>query len=305
MTAQERNVEDILSRVLHSETDRVEPVGDGLTKIRARLTEPWLKRQWWLLRSEFIVLGWFVAVRCESFLATIRSGQDDAGAARVTGAGRGATASAAGHKARAGSGGWRRRLIPVLDGIIAWASGRRGGGAHKSPGPVMNWLRPALAVGGAVVLVVAGVFALGQIRQGIVSLSGTGGTFAPGTPGGGAGNGSRNGHSGGSVNGMVGTPSRGASSARVGHRPGNHASPSPCATPSPGGTSPAPTPPPPTPTPTPTVTPTPTPTATPTPTPTASGALLSGSAAVKYWTAALVCTPVNPGSSPSSAASPA
>ena len=56
MTGQERDYEAILRRVLHTTTDQFEPVGDGLTKIRARLGEPWLKRQWWLLRNEFTVL---------------------------------------------------------------------------------------------------------------------------------------------------------------------------------------------------------------------------------------------------------
>src|SRR6516165_2031796 len=73
MTGQKRDVEEILSRALHSTTDQVEPVGDGLTKIRARLGEPWLKRQWWLLRSEFMVLAWFVVVRCESLFGAVRA----------------------------------------------------------------------------------------------------------------------------------------------------------------------------------------------------------------------------------------
>jgi len=70
MTAQERDYEAILSRVLHTTTDQLEPVGDGLTKIRARLDEPWLKRQWWLLRSGFMALGWLVVVRYEAFLTS-------------------------------------------------------------------------------------------------------------------------------------------------------------------------------------------------------------------------------------------
>ena len=42
MTGQERDHGEVLSRVLHSTTDQVEPVGDGLAKIQARLAEPWL-----------------------------------------------------------------------------------------------------------------------------------------------------------------------------------------------------------------------------------------------------------------------
>ena len=52
----------------------------------------------------------------------------------------------------------------------------------------MAWLRPALAVAGAVVLVVAGVFALGQIRQGLFlgldNASGTNGSHSGQAPAG-------------------------------------------------------------------------------------------------------------------------
>ena len=57
----------------------------------------------------------------------------------------------------------------------------------------MAWLRPALAVAGAVVLVVAGVFALGQIRQGLFlgldNASGTNGSHTGQVPGNGNPNG--------------------------------------------------------------------------------------------------------------------
>ena len=84
MTGQERDYGEVLSRALHSTTDRIEPVGDGLTKIQARLTEPWLKRQWWLLRNEFVVVRWVLAVRWQSWFNQMRSGSAagaDAGAA--------------------------------------------------------------------------------------------------------------------------------------------------------------------------------------------------------------------------------
>jgi hypothetical protein len=77
MKGQERDYEAVLSRVLHTTTDQLEPVGDGLTKIRARLSEPWLKRQWWLLRSGFMVLRWLVVVRCEAFFSTVKSATPD------------------------------------------------------------------------------------------------------------------------------------------------------------------------------------------------------------------------------------
>src|SRR5689334_24781321 len=74
MTGQERDYDEVLSRVLHSATDHIEPVGDGLTKIQARLAEPWLKGQSWRLRSEFTTIGRVLAVRCQSWFDAIRSG---------------------------------------------------------------------------------------------------------------------------------------------------------------------------------------------------------------------------------------
>src|SRR5579863_5260674 len=107
MTAQERDYEEILGRALHSATDQIEPVGDGLTKIRARLTEPWLKRQWLLLRSEFVVLGWLVAVRCEAFVSRVRAGSDITAGAGEPGADHGRRP---------------RGLAPALAGLTAWVS---------------------------------------------------------------------------------------------------------------------------------------------------------------------------------------
>ncbi len=166
MTAQERDYEEILGRALHSATDQIEPVGDGLTKIRARLTEPWLKRQWWLLRSELMVLRWLVVVRSRPSSARPgpRRGGPFGRLRQPSGAG---TAPDAAASPDAASGRWPRSLRPVLGGITAWAAGKR---PHKSAGPAMAWLRPALAVAGAVVLVVAGVFALGGIRGTFVGL---------------------------------------------------------------------------------------------------------------------------------------
>ncbi|HET7243793.1 MAG TPA: hypothetical protein VFJ07_03090, partial [Streptosporangiaceae bacterium] len=148
MTGQERDYEAILSRVLHTTTDQLEPVGDGLTKIRERLGEPWLKRQWWLLRSELLVLRWLVVVRCESFFSKIRSRSDVTNLAPDASAG-------------VPDGGPLKSLLSIA---TLTTPGKR---PRRSVGPAMAWLRPALAVAGAVVLVVAGVFALGQIREGL------------------------------------------------------------------------------------------------------------------------------------------
>jgi hypothetical protein len=355
MTAQERDFEDVLSHALHSATDQIEPVGDGLAKIRARLADPWLKRQWWLLRSEFMVLGWLVVVRCESFAATIRAGSLAADNALFAGA------AEAGNHAAAGAGfggrlrrlvpalggmrgwlrlapalggigrrapavsGWLRRLPPALSerglgpalgGIAAWLPAKGHGGPRRSPGPVMNWLRPALAVAGAVVLVVVGVFALGQIREGIAGLT-NGGGFTSGSSGKSTGNGVTTGQSPAPVTGVaVPPPWHGSGSARPATSPSSatQPSPSPCPSPvtSPGGSpSPSPSSPSPSPSspsPSPSLSPSPTPSATPTPTvspTTSTSAPLSAHRAAKYRTTALVtCGQPGPASSPTDQSSP-
>jgi hypothetical protein len=313
MTGQQRDFEEVLSRVLHRTADQVEPVGDGLTKIRGRLAEPWLKRQWWLLRSELMMLRWLVVVRSGSFFSSVRS---RFAATDVTAAGAGTAAPAT-----TGAAKRRRGALPVLGGILAWASskGAPGDGQRRSPGPVMNWLRPALAVAGAVILVVAGVFALGQIRQGIVSLSNGSGVIAPGSSSQGGPNGGTNGSGSKTSAGSRSPSSRGSSKPKrgVSQHVGASSSPSPCATPS---SSPQPSPSPssspaPSPTSSPTISPTTSPTPTASPSPTTSSGPASGfqspppvggypAGGHGASTTALMCVP-QPGPSPSTLVSPA
>ncbi len=73
MTRPDRDYDDILSRVLHSTLDPIEPLGDGLAKIQQRIAEPWLRRQVWLLRTETSALGWLILVRCEPFVNWAKS----------------------------------------------------------------------------------------------------------------------------------------------------------------------------------------------------------------------------------------
>jgi hypothetical protein len=152
MTRPDRDYDDILSRVLHSTLDPVEPAGDGLAKIQERIAEPWLKRRMSLLRTELAALAWLILVRCEPFLDRARSGiaAIAPGTGRPLGTARpavgGAAASSGRHQVTAG------RHRPGDTGLRRWV------------GPTMSWLRPTLAVAGAVVLVVAGVFAFGQFR---------------------------------------------------------------------------------------------------------------------------------------------
>jgi hypothetical protein len=236
MTGQERDYEAILSRVLHTTTDELEPVGDGLTKIRARLSEPWLKRQWWLLCSELLVLRWFVVVRCESLFSKIRSRSD------VTDL----TPDAAADPA---DGGALKSLLSMATSVSGKDKKQ-----HRSLGPAMAWLRPALAVAGAVVLVVAGVFALGQIREGLFFglANGTGtnsSTSGQQNPNGSAnGSGSEFPGSGTSSQGSSGAASSGASAGNSKAAPSATpcAAGSPSAQNSPPPTSPPPTSPPPT-----------------------------------------------------------
>ena len=298
MTAQERDYEAILSRVLHTTTDQLEPVGDGLTKIRARLDEPWLKRRWWLLRSGFMALGWLIVVRYEAFSSTVKS-RKPGSAAPDSAAGPLAPLLAC---ATPEHGRRRRSLRPVLSRITAWVASRGPGRGHEdgprgSHGPVVNWLRPALAVAGAVVIVVGGVFALGNIQRGFGFIGlGADGTSQPGTSSQTGGPGSTQG--GGTLNnsrspsqGRTGTPKPGAS---AGHN--STPSPGPCISPSPASASPSPSPT--------SASPTPTPTTSPSPSPSNSQAPLTGSVGPQTreaigTTALVMCEQVAPTAQPS------
>jgi hypothetical protein len=299
MTGQERDYEAVLSRVLHTTTDQLEPVGDGLTKIRARLSEPWLKRQWWLLRSEFMVLRWLVVVRCEALFSTVKSGSGPADTATDPLAPLMActTPQTEEHDGRL------RSLRTVLGGITAWISGKR---PHRSAGPAMAWLRPALAVAGAVVLVVAGVFALGQIREGLF----LGLENATGTNTSNSNNGTGPGSPQGGASALRGSnaPARGRSqSAKAGVSAAHNKttpSPGPCTSPStPPVNSPSPSPSPTSASPSPTQTspsPSPTPTS-PSPSPTISQGPLTGAKPGNTQeaigtTALVVCAPTAPAS---------
>src|SRR5215467_2437468 len=267
MTGQERDYEAILSRVLRTTTDQFEPVGDGLTKIRARLGEPWLKRQWWLLRNEFMALRWLVVVRCESLFSKIRSRSD-------------VTDPAADAPAGPADSGPLKSLLSIATSIPPKTVAKRRG---RSAGPAMAWFRPALAVAGAVVLVVAGVFALGNIQQGFGFIGlGSDSSSQPGTSSQTGQNGNTQGGgntfpgSGGGSQSRSGAPSPGTSAAhsKTVPSPGG-----PCVSASPQASSPSPATSPtsasPTPTPT-SASPTPTPTPTASPTTSTSQAPLTG-----------------------------
>ena len=264
MTRPDRDYDDILSRVLHSTLDPIEPAGDGLAKIQKRIAEPWLKRRVSLLRTELTALGWLIAVRCEPFLSAVRSSL--AGVMRQ-------------------SGGRMRSAPLALGGATAAAGSRRhhdrraGARGGRWVGPTMAWLRPTLAVAAAVVIVVAGVLAMGQFHTVFSPASDTGTNYGgtshhrsgPGNQKGGGGLQSSGATNPGARQGRSSSP-RPSNKGKITPSHTHAASPSPT-TPSPSPSSASPTP-----TQTPTGTPTPTQTATPTESPTApSGGSISGS----------------------------
>lgn len=195
MTSPERDYDEVLRRVLNATVDAIEPAGDGLARIRKRLDEPWLKRQLSLLLTECVDFLWLIIVHCQPAAERLRGGLGTcaraarAGVGSATravgaglGSGIGAARSGLGSATRGASGGlvWLRAQVPILAAWVmrtvfhrrqeATDRGQRQG-SDRPPwaGYAMGWLRPALAVGGAVVIVVAGVYALAQIRQTIIS----------------------------------------------------------------------------------------------------------------------------------------
>ena len=270
MTRPDRDYDDILSRVLHSALDPVEPAGDGLAKIQKRIAEPWLRRRVSLVRTELAALAWLIFVRCEPLFSRARSGFAAIFASSRRRPGMAAPALGAA-TARVSPG---RHHHTARRGRAGDASLRRW------VGPTITWLRPTLAVGGAVVIVVVGVFALGQVREAFINTTGNGSSNSTG------GHHHHHAPQPGMVNGSggPGPSSSGQTSGRsTGHkpsskpdrrgaaRPSQSCSASPSPSPSPTMTSPSPSPTPTSPSPSPT---TPTPTDSPT---SASGGGSAGS----------------------------
>src|SRR5262245_14749449 len=243
MTPVNGDFDQMLRRALHAEVDSIEPDESGLDRIRRRTHAPWLVRQTSLMLTECVDLTRLIGIRLEPGFAGLRSAIDE-------------------------RGGPREAFVGLLSSMVAsiaqlFTPSRRRP-THRSPstGSHLAWLRPALAVAGAVVIVVAGVYGLVQVRD-TISLelfpSGSPASNGPGSSGGGGQGPSLNGQS--APTGVV--PSGGRSgSARPSPKASCSSSPRAQATPTN-------TPADPTPTVTPTVTPTdPAPTVTPTDTPT-------------------------------------
>jgi hypothetical protein len=154
MTPVNGDFDDMLRRALHAEADSIEPADGGLEQIRRRISAPWLVRQVSLMITDCVDLVRLIAIRLEPTVSSARS----ALAAR--------------------GGSWRSAIgrlgshIPVLSTIGALAgSSKRPTAGHRGParrGSSLAWLRPALAVVGAVVIVVAGVYGMAQLRDNVV-----------------------------------------------------------------------------------------------------------------------------------------
>jgi hypothetical protein len=125
--------DDVLRQALHAAADAIEPADDGLTRIMRRLTTPWAVRQVALLVTDCIDLARLITIWLEpAFMGVMRL---------------------------------RRRHH----------TGSRRRSSHRATGapsrPAAPWLRPALAVVGAVAIVVIGVFVLGPGRQLVIRTS--------------------------------------------------------------------------------------------------------------------------------------
>lgn len=154
------DLDDRLRRALHAEVDSLEPAGDGLERILRRAHQPWLQRQLSLMRAEWADLFWLIVTRLEPGMARLR------------------------------------QAVATRTGLLAAPAGRR----HVARSPRaksrsgLAWLRPALAVSAAVIVVVAGVYGLAQLRQSLV-LDLFPNAAAPAATGQGATNGGRSGPS--------------------------------------------------------------------------------------------------------------
>jgi hypothetical protein len=170
MTPVNGDIDQILRSALHAEVDSIEP-GDGLERIHRRTHAPWLVRQASLMLTECVDLARLIVIRLEPAFTGLRT-------------------------AIAERGGARAALADMLSSTVASIvalfkpPSRVPGHGHRGPrsGSNLGWLRPALAVAGAVVIVVAGVYGLAQVRDNLVLElfpSGTPASNGPGSSGGG------------------------------------------------------------------------------------------------------------------------
>jgi hypothetical protein len=285
MTPVTGNFDEMLRRALHAEADSIEPAEDGLERIRQRTHAPWLLRQASLMLTECVDLARLIGIRLEPGLTGARAAVGDRGGAREA---------------------FVDLLSSIVSVLVSWVTpSRRRSAAHRGgPGGTphararvgsnLAWLRPALAVAGAVVIVAAGVFGLAQVRDNLVLELFPGSN--PASTGGGGGSNSPQAPTlqGQSAPGAVLPTSSGAGSASPSPKATCSRAAKRQATPTPTSTTTQ------TPTPTPTPSADPPPTDTPTPTPTDSTAATTLSvSAVSFQTVqnaapAATCTQATP-----------
>ena len=256
MTPVNGELDQMLRRALHAEVDSIEPGEGGLERIRQRTHGPWLVRQASLMLTECVDLARLIVIRLEPTVTGLRTAIAERG------------------------GVWEAfvgLLSSIVASVIAVVRPPARNPAHRSSrsGSNLGWLRPALAVAGAVVIVVAGVYGLAQVRDNLVLElfpSGTPASNGPGSPGGGGQGPTLNGQT--APTGIVPSGDQ-TGSARPSPTPTCTSSPNAPTTPVPAASSNV------TPTTTPTVTPTdttsPTPTVTPTDTTPSTSAVSLGS----------------------------
>lgn len=154
MTPVDHDLDDILRRALHAAADSIEPADDALERIRHRMRKPWLARQVSLVRNDCVDLVQLIAIRLEPAATRMRTGIADGPLGTY-------------------AGRIRERALATAAPGTPGPSSRRHDAAHRdrSSGgwaglrPTLAWLRPALAVATAVVVVMAGVYGLAQLRE--------------------------------------------------------------------------------------------------------------------------------------------
>jgi hypothetical protein len=300
MTSPDRNYDDALRRAFHAMADPVEPVGDGLVRIRAQIDGPWLRRQSKLLFNDCVDLVVLLYVRSQPFFSRLR--ESAVSALGVTWFVLMACCGRVGRGIRNIPASLHRGYWALRDRFASlnfrgsgWSFVPEAGkpatrhqqpAAHQAPQrphrtgsgvtATITWLRPALAVTAVLVVVAAGALSVPKFRDTLMNPTGdnsnvTASQQGSGPNGGGPGIGgagpvpgatsSSSPHQQGSQEaGKKAHSGGGSTSASPGNTQCPSPGPSPSASPSPSVT----------PTPTPTPTPTGSPTTSPSPTPTGS-----------------------------------
>ncbi|HWG61000.1 MAG TPA: hypothetical protein VG253_04735 [Streptosporangiaceae bacterium] len=156
MTSQEREYEETIRSALFAAARSVEPAGDGLDRIQRRLSAPRSTGSVLADLGDRSRLAWIrISVRFEPATEACRRTLRPGSALRV------ALAAAVSHL-------WLAvlRLRPLLVRLFVKGDPPRDQRDGTPPiGPARSWIRPLVAVAGAVAIVVIGVLALGHVRQ--------------------------------------------------------------------------------------------------------------------------------------------